>query len=458
MPERLRTGTAAALLAALLSAPLPGAAQEAVTVAVQDARLALMQLAAGTGRSQSGLLDAASRAIYLQDGSATLSELDAAADEAGSLDAMTAGANGTVTAHRPIVVLQGAELRLDPGDRLALDRRAGAFVLSLGATVFDGAEVAVTGGRHPRVDGFRPFIAGLGETSLTLQDTTFTGLGYNAESTTSGVSLVGGGLLASGTAAPVTGNTFENLRTVSLSELDTLEVTGNRVTEARGSGLRIRSVREARIQDNLVARPHGAEALHASGLARATISGNRFEAGQGKGVRIDDASRELRFTGNRVAGFDGSGVTLAEGAECVLLAQNEVADNRGSGISVRDAGTFILSGNEVRDNMGPGIGVIAQADGSEGLILRNVFSGNRQGIRATRVTRLRLAENDLSKQMPRLFGGDLDQHTPGWLKDRRADGATSMVLEEAAARTDAALRRNAAADAYAACSQTEGGV
>ncbi|MHA6345151.1 right-handed parallel beta-helix repeat-containing protein [Roseivivax sp. CAU 1761] len=457
MRERLLRWAAAAALAAGLCVPAAAPAQSEATLSLSDARLALMQLAAGTGQAQTDLLDAADRALYLQEGQATLSGLVAAAEAAGLADTLRVAEDGTVTALRPIVVLQGAELILGPGDRLRLDRREGAFLLSLGRTRFDGAEVASSGGRHPRIAGYRPFIAGLGESSLHLQDSRFVDLGYGGSRETGGVALSGRGLLGSGTAGAITGNEFVDLRTVSLRDLDDLEFSGNRLIGNRGSALRLDALSDARVHDNEIRRPQGAEALHASDLSGGVIARNRFLDGQGKGVRLDDRSRNLRFADNEVTGFDGSGLTLAEGAACIWLDNNRVAGNRGAGIAVRETGAFILSGNAIERNVGPGLAVVAQHEGSEGLVLRNRFAKNRQGLRGSQLATLRLARNDLGGQMPRLFGGDLDQHSALWLSDRRDDRATSMVIDRVAARSDAPLRRDAATAAFAACGPTEEG-
>jgi len=455
VPETHRPLTTAALAAALAVSATCAPAQDGPSVTISDARLAVTQLAVGAGAALGALSQDAGEAIYLQSGATTLDGLARAVADTGTPEALTAE-DGALVARLPLVVLQGAELALEPGESLKLDRQSGSYLLSLGRVTIDGADVSATGAEHPDLPAFRPFIAGVGQASLSLSGSRFAGLGYGDAGATAGVFVSGRGLLSGGTSDPLRDNSFDGLYGVTLSGIDTAELTGNRFTGMRGSALSIAATGPVTLRNNRFEDTGGAQALHLSGGGGHLLSGNLLEGGRGKGLRIDDGARDVTLEDNRVTGFGGSGVTLAEGAGCLLLRGNKVADNDGAGIRLREAGAFVLAGNEITGNAGPGIEVARQRPDTAGTVIGNRLAGNRRGVRGVGLARLHLARNDMGGQMPRLLSGDLDQMTGAWLRDSRADGASNLVVEGVAARFPAALRRDAADRAFDTCSQGGG--
>lgn len=451
MPEPRATIITAALPAAALAAfATCAAAQEEPAVTISDARLAVTQLAVGTGAQLGALASGTGEAIYLQSGSTTLDGLAGAVAGTDSPDALTRR-DGALVASLPIVVLQGAELSIGRGDSLELDRQAGSFLLSLGRVTIDGAEISATGDEHPEIAGFRPFVTGVGQASLSISGSRLSGLGFEATPATAGVFIAGRGLLAGGTAQPLRGNSFDDLYGVSLSGLESARLTDNDFRSMRGTALSIADTGTVTVRDNRFEGTGGAQALHLSGGSGHRVSGNRMAGGNGKGLRIDDGARDVTVEGNRVTGFGGSGVTLAEGTRCLLLRNNTIAVNDGAGIRLSDIGAFVISGNRIAGNDGPGIEIARQRPDTAGTVIGNRLAGNRRGVRGIGLSRLQLARNDMNGQMPRLLSGDLDQLTGDWLRDTRADGASNLVVRGVAARFPAALRRDAAARAFEAC-------
>lgn len=431
----------------------PGAAQDGLSVSVSNARLALMQLVTATGESGAARMmqddgGAARDAIYLQSGEASLSELAATLAETHP-DALTLD-DGTATARLPIVVLQGAELTVGAGETLALDPEAGAFVLSLGRVVVDGAAILGAAGG---ADGFRPFLAGVGQDSLSLSDSSFTGLGFGDGAYSAGVSLTGRGLLGNGASAPISGNTFRDLRGVTVSGIDAPEIIDNDFEASRGTALRIDGGSGGRVAENLFAATGGAHALKISGTDHIAVARNRFEDGAGKAVRIDNEVNGVRFAENFVTGFAGTAITLAEGAGCVQLSYNVIAGNGGAGVKAERMGTLVFDGNVLSGNRGPGIALAEQRPGARSLLIRNTLADNRSGIRATGIEMLRLAQNDLDAQRPRLLSGDLDQITPAFLRAERGPGSADIAVRGVAAEAAPPLRHNAADRAIDACSE-----
>ncbi|WP_306132369.1 right-handed parallel beta-helix repeat-containing protein [Roseivivax marinus] len=463
MRKALAILAASALTLHLVAAGPAVAQEEAPSVSISNVRLALMQLVTATGDRAGPSLSpgtgaGSERAIYLQAGSTTLRAL--AAEVAGT---DTPGAlvrdGDTVTATLPIVVLQGAELTVGEGTRLVLDRAAGTFLLSFGRTSISGAEI-VSGPQTDEANQddatpVRPFLAGVGQGSLSVQDSTLSGLGYGEETYSAGVSLSGRGLFRGGDAAPMTGNTFRDLRGVVFSGVDAPVVENNTFESTRGTALRLSDGAGGAVRDNTFAGTAGDHALQVSNVAGLEIARNTFRNGAGKAVRVDDASRDVTLTENFATGFGGTAFTVAEGARCTRLSYNVVTGNDGGGIRADTAGALILDGNVIADNAGPGISIAAQPSDASALVVHNTLQDNMSGIRGTGLAEVRLARNDLSAQLPRILSGDLDQLTPTYLRAARdaADARADIEIKGVSASPARALRRDAAESAFDACSQ-----
>ncbi|ETX26874.1 right-handed parallel beta-helix repeat-containing protein [Roseivivax isoporae] len=457
MRDLVRILTAFAL-AFSLGAATPAAAQDGPSVSISNVRLALMQLVTATGDDAGTALapeagDAPARAIYLQSGAVTLKELAALVEDTGSPGAL-ARSGDRVTATLPIVVLQGAELSVGAGTNLVLDRAAPAFLLSFGRTRIAGAEVRVAGGRPDR-DAVRPFLAGVGQGSLALRDSTLSGLGFGTETYSAGVSLSGRGLLRGGDAAPMTGNTFRDVRGVVFAGIDAPRVLGNRFEGARGTALQLSDGAGGVVRDNTFAGTGGGHALRVSNMSGLEVASNSFRGGAGKAVRVDDGARDVTLVENFARGFAGTAITVAEGARCTRLSYNVVSANDGGGIRADGAGALILEGNVIAGNAGAGIAIADQQADAAALLVHNTLQDNRSGIRGTGLAELRLARNDLSAQLPRLLSGDLDQLTPVYLRAARGSGRADIEVSGVSASPARALRRDAAQNAFDACSQGE---
>ncbi|MAM62971.1 right-handed parallel beta-helix repeat-containing protein [Maritimibacter sp. UBA3975] len=447
---------ALAFLATLATAPL--AAQEAkgdVVLSSSSLRLALMQLATSVDANVSDLIEAGpGEALYVQSGTATLAELADAADSEGVERAVVRTDSG-FRLTRPLVVLQGARLDITEGQELTLDRTQGAFILALGAVSVEGATLRAEGTPYDGIPGFKPFLAGVGQRSLSITDSTLSDLGYGGSAFTGGVFVGAQGLLGNGSANPLTGNDFSNLRSVTLSQLDDAVIRDNRFAFFRGSTLRMVDGADATITDNLFSGTRGAHALHLSGLRSAQITSNTFDFGGGKALRIDDNATRVTLADNDIAGFEGTAVTVAEGAGCVRIRNNTVAENIGGGIALDMAGTVILDENTIAANRGAGLAINGQPADSTAFVFANRFDGNRMGVRGTGLATVRLARNDLSDQMPRLLAGDLDQVTPTYLDAARGGARPDIVVDKVSARVSDSLRKDAAARAFAACGDEE---
>jgi hypothetical protein len=428
---------------------------DGISVSRSSLRLALMQLATSVNADVTELVESGpGEALYLQSGQATLAELaDAAADrELG--DALTRDGD-SFRLTQPLVVLPGAQLDISGGPTLTLDRARGAFVVALGRVTVEDATLRAEGARYEGIPGFRPFFAGVGQSSLSITNSALAGLGYGDSEFTGGVFVGAQGLLGKGSAKPLTGNAFTDLRSVTLSRLDDVVVSDNMFEAFRGTALKIVDGSDAQLTGNVFSATRGAHALHVSGLRGGEVTANTFDAGGGKALRLDDSSERVTLADNAMTGFEGTALTVAEGAGCVRITRNSVEDNIGGGIALDMAGTVILDDNAIARNRGAGLAIRGQAPDSTALVLSNVFAGNRMGVRGTDLATVRLARNDLSDQMPRLLAGDLDQVTPTYLEAARGGTRPDIVVDRVSARVSESLRKDAAARAFASCGEGE---
>ncbi|ROU03620.1 right-handed parallel beta-helix repeat-containing protein [Histidinibacterium lentulum] len=410
-------------------------AGEAV-VEAGDIRLALAQIGIGAGSDGRTAIAAAQPvfgpgAVYLRQGRTDLDGLVDAAAAAG-LDGVLFREDGAVVARAPVVVLEGAALALGRGDRLTLAGEAGAFLLAFGALSIEGARVAATGSTED--DAFRPFVASLGTGTMRVSRSSFEGLGFGAAPLTAGVAHVAEGLFRPPEPPWIGGSRFADVHGVAAVGANGLTVTGNSFVKPRGSALRIAESSDVRVLRNLVTDAQGTHALRLSGPgAGVEVRDNVLVGGHHAALRIDDGLSDVVLGGNVVADFAGPGAILAEGTGCVAVDRNLFRGNGGDGLSAMATGSLLVEGNAILGNGGNGVVLTAPEEHGATVLAANRVSGNRAGLRATSLGRLRLAGNDLTGQLPRLMTGDLAQLVPFYLREGR-DGAADIVVERVSAR------------------------
>lgn len=444
------------------TAPESVSTNRAAVIDSSNVRLALAQLAMSSGTGPRPDLSAAltagdGQAIYLRGGAIDLAGLEAAIAGTALHDALRRDGN-RLTLHRPVIVMQGAALRLSPGEALYLSREDGAFLAVFGTFEAEAARIGISSMQDSEesAQSFRPFIAAAGTGSLDLRDSDVTGLGYGPAAITSGLAIATGGLYRPERASHIEGNRLTDLHGVSVDGSARLSVTDNRVEASRGVALRLSRGDDTVLRDNLVLGSAGEYALRVAGPSRgAEITGNVLLQGRHGAVRIDDDASELFVAGNVMTGFRGTALTIDEGVDCLRLSGNLIAENGGSAISLTNSGALVLDANAILDNGGTGIALSAQRPETAVLVLDNVIAGNRSGIRTAMTADLRVARNDLTDQLPRLLSGEMAQHLPLYLKQLRDTGTVDLSIDGVDARRSDPLRRDAAAHAFDTCSQGE---
>ncbi|MFC6658251.1 right-handed parallel beta-helix repeat-containing protein [Roseibium salinum] len=357
-----------------------------------------------------------------------------------------------VEVRSPVIVLRGATLSLGPGDELLLDGRHGAFVLSFGDLVAEGAAITATGSGP---DVFRPFVAIAASGRVVMRGSRLTGLGFEGATAMAGLSIATGGIFQPRGASELTGNTFTDLHGVTVRGADGLHIDENSFVDSRGVALSLKTTNRVRVVRNLFDGGRGSHALRLAGPSRdVTIRSNAIVSAREHGVRIDDSAMAVVLRDNVISASSGKGLELAQGAACVAVAGNLIRDNGGDGIAASEVGSLIIAGNAVTGNGGAGISLARQLDGTTALIADNALARNRSGIRTASTTRLHLAGNDLSAQLPRIVAGELAPHTPRLLRQARKEAGAHLMVENVAIRSVPTLPSDGVLRAVAACKES----
>jgi len=422
----LGAALAAMGLAAGAPVPTPGVATLPVARAgvleTGDLQIALTQLAIHEGtnnqirvmRAQSGAGDA----MILRAGNATLRDLARQAATAG-LPGL-AVVDGVHVLTRPLVVWQGAGLRIEPGDRLEMQAGSGAFLVSFGPVDIAGAEIAATG-FAPGAEAFRPFVLISGQGTLQARDSVFTALGMADLKPFDGLFLSNQGLFPPAYPPILTGNRFVDLGGVSLRGLADVSVTANRFDTARGTALSLIEVRGGVVADNIVEAAAGGASLSLTTVDALLVRGNLLRGGAGNGLTLDGNSGRVELSGNAAIGNAGSGMALLR-TQCLRVAGNGSADNGASGLRLSRIGAAQLSGNALVLNAQAGLLLRDQTPENRIEISGNLFARNRTGLSGGPLGSVLLTDNDLTQQLPRLFHGEFAQYQSRFLTAAQQQG------------------------------------
>ena len=410
-------------------------------------QLALSQLAihAGTNghialiRAQTGRDDA----LFLQSGFTDLPTLARLAIGSGLHGLAVDGR--TVTLTRPLVIWQGAGLRLGPDDRLVLSGPDGAFLLGFGRLDSAGATIDTTGDSP-----FRPFLLTAGQGTLRVQGGTIRGLGFARSDTFGGIAVLARGLFPPDHPPIIRDVTFHDTGLVFLAGSEGARITGNRFLSPRTGGLTLSATRGALVTGNLIHDARGTAALRLrDGATDTRLSGNIIVNSARSGILAEGNLRRLTLAANAIAGSGGVGLLLRR-ADCTLLSGNLIAANGAAGIKLQETARTRLSRNALLLNGGSGIALQAQAPSSRTDLSGNLLSGNRDGLSGAGLGPVTLSGDDLTGQLPRLFSGEFAQHLPAYLRARDREGLTAFAIA-ASADPDAAP-----ADAAEPCTETTG--
>ncbi|MAM10553.1 MAG: hypothetical protein CML23_08850 [Rhizobiaceae bacterium] len=409
----------------------------------------LQQVALETGNfGYRELIDAASpssgQALLLKSGAFTLGGLaDALAGE--SEEGLVASSDNGYRLATPLIISEDAALAMAEGDRLEMATELGVFIINEGLLTIRNAEVMATDAA-PRVVDFHPFILTVRGGRAEIEDSQFSGLGYDGQPLMSGISFASSRFAGKRSSGRVAGNILKNIRSVEVTGVADFSFSKNRIDGARGIGLRLERVDQGVIRDNLIVAS-GQHGLLMIGGKNTLVSGNVMAENAGRGIFARDGVGHATIADNVLLANGVEGISVAGGA-CVDIFSNAALRNRADGIRVAQSLGVRISGNLLARNQGAGIAVTdAISPDDETEITDNIFLANVSGISAERFSRLLLKQNDLSNQLPVIFAGALQYETPRYL----------TFLRSLAKASDAGFRISADASAPPSLFRGNGG-
>lgn len=380
-----------------------------------DLRFLLARLAAQTGAKDHDVLitaqpDGASKALLLRGGHISLVAFAALAQSGPAAAYVQAGPQG-VTLTRPLAIWSDAGLGLADGDRLALDRAAGSFLINFGGLNLTGASITGTPGTNPRAPMFRPFALSTGTGQVTVQDSRLSNLGFGTSGLFGGLTIAPTGLAANPAPVLIRASEFSDVLRLTL-----LRTQGSRIadTQFTRTALLLSGTQQTRISGNQFDAAAQNQTLRISaGFSDVIITANSFAALGTTAVSAQDGTG-LQIIANQIEGQMQNGLTLDRVA-CAILASNLIAGNGANGIVLRNSAQITVSGNALLGNDAAGLYLRDQAAGATTNVAGNVIAGNGVGLRGASTGALTLSNNQMQGQFPRLFSGDLAQHTVAWL-------------------------------------------
>jgi hypothetical protein len=362
--------------------------------------------------------------LILQSGTFTLRNL--------AKDAVAQGLTGIridgdiVYLTRPLVIWQGAGLRLEPGDQLHLDAKSGAFLLGFGQMEMIGATVkAVALTTNPAA--YRPFVLITGQGTIYAQDTQFTGLGMVAADPFSGVMVSERGLFKPDFAPTFTQNRFDDVGVVAMTGVTNGVISGNTIKAGRGGGIALSAVQGAVVSGNAIIGTKGGAGVKIANGSGVQLTGNLVAGGARNGISIGGNSKGVEVSGNAVLNNAETGIATQR-ATCVLVADNSIARNGASGLRLNESGVSRVQGNAMVMNTTAGLHVGAQNKGGRVEVSDNLLAGNRVGLTGVAIGEVVLDQNNLSAQMPRLFDGEFSQYLAAYLTQVQQHAGTSYRI------------------------------
>lgn len=382
--------------------------------------LVLTQLALQTGANYHVALRRAQahqpgKAIIVESGNADLASI--AGKLAGTdLEGAITRKGDAYVVHRPLVVWRGASLTLGKGDKLMLDRTAGAFVLDAGKLFVSGATIASTPEPNPRQAEFHPFVIVAMSGSAQVSGATFKGLGFGGVPTMTGLTFVSGGLYPSGAKSFVTGSTFVGSGPLSLIAAKDVDITENRFRKIRGTAIVLDGASGTHVEGNLIAARGQAHGIKATSESHdISIFGNVVAGSEDNGIFVDSGSHDIMIARNLVARTKGTAVGL-NAVACTTLSGNVLVGSGQKGLSVEKSASILVRGNFIAENGSSGIWVRNQARNGDLRLVENRVTDNRAGVTGYATERLSFENNDFAGQTPRILSGELGQYTVRLLK------------------------------------------
>ncbi len=405
-----------------------------------DLQLAMTQLSIQVGtNNQIRVLRAQAEqrdVLILKAGTTTLKDLAILAKAKGVPGIETI--NGVVVMTRPLIVWQGAGLKLVSGDVLSMNAKTGAFLLGFGQIEIIGATVNAVE-TAPSAESFRPFILITGQGTVYAEDSLFSGLGMVDAAPFGGFVVAEGGLFQPPFPPTINQNSFDDVGIVGMTGVNHAEVSNNLIKGGRGGGIALTSVQDTQVVGNAVIGTKRGSGIKIIDGKSVTLAENMVSGGTNNGITVGGNSKDIVISGNAVLANAGTGIASQQ-ASCLLVANNSIARNGASGLRLNKNGMSLVKGNALVLNTTSGLQVGAQSDTGRVEVTGNLLAGNRVGLTGVSIGEVVLDQNNLSAQMPRLFDGEFSQYLAGYLTQvQQKSGRSFHIAAPDGRETDAFL-------------------
>ncbi|GGC11284.1 hypothetical protein GCM10011363_29940 [Marivita lacus] len=388
-----------------------------------DIRLLLTQIAIQAGaRDHHALLRAQGErernVILLRGGAVALPELFRLSRDTPAQDFVIETPEG-IRLTRPLAIWSDAGLSLDAKDHLVLDQASGSFVANLGRLDVQGGTISGNTGENIGEPGFRPFVLTAGRGGFTAKKARFRHLGFGKSPVFGGITVVNNGLVVPEVSSIIADSSVDDVATLALIGTTDAAVFGNRISNSTAAAILISNAQGSFVSDNHLIALTGPQAIRiTAGSSDVRVRSNLLSGASRMGILVDPDSYDVTISGNLVTGSEFTGVSV-DGARCILLTDNLVAGNSGAGISLKASDEIIAANNAILFNHGSGVLVRDQVTNALVQLSGNVLMANRDGLRGATPGNVLLQGNDLERQMPRVFAGDLAALNVNWLRNRR---------------------------------------
>ncbi|MEM7522039.1 MAG: right-handed parallel beta-helix repeat-containing protein [Pseudomonadota bacterium] len=418
IPDQSTTAPKTAAALGLFADTAPQAAPQ--EVGTTDFRILLASLAqAHTGKNNQAVINAQGLrgpvAVSVRSGTVGLDDLRGISASLG----FAPRPDGTLTA--PVVIWPDATLELAPGERLALARDKGAFLMSMGTLRVSGATIEAVGPKNAVTPSFTPFVTVLQGGAIEMQGATLRGLGFGQTPKFLGLSVVGALMTREEGQVQISNTVIDGLKGVFLASAPGAVLEGNTFFNMRDASLQLTDAPRTRIAGNLFVGEAPTNAIRVDmGSGHTVLEANVFLGGERVAILVDRGSDHVEVRGNLVWGRDGAGVKFLR-TRCGIIEDNLILDNRQKGIEVRRSTDTVVGNNVIAGNRSAGIWVSAQNAAAQTALKGNVLRGNGAGLATATGAEIWLSGNNLAGQMPKLVDGDISSLTRHFVIDLRGE-------------------------------------
>ncbi|RVT82572.1 hypothetical protein DXV76_15115 [Rhodobacteraceae bacterium CCMM004] len=316
-----------------------------------------------------------------------------------------------------VVVAPGATLTLRPGERLQLDRTAGAFVLNFGTLDLSGGTVAGTGEPNPAAAAFAPFVLTAGQGVLRARGVHFADLGFGDRPIFGGVAVVANSLFGQALSSFLYDSTLLRVGSVLFSGAGIVDVTGNRFVDPRQTALILESTDGARIVDNLFFGGTGGDAIQLRDRATGTrIAGAEILRPKKSGVVLEAGSHRTTLRDVAIWRPGHKGIDV-DRSECLSMAGLRVLGARRAAVVLAGSRGTTLADSMLVGAQDAGLWISDLPEDAVTSVTGTRFGLNRVGIETAAPGAVALRGNDFRDQFPRFLGGDVQPLTPRLLSD-----------------------------------------